>query len=195
MTGGGDARTAMRRKDRGKDDAWIRDFLAQARWGVAAFTDDGGQPFVNSNLFWYDPDRHAVYLHTARTGRTPEVLARSRSVCFTTSEMGRLLPADEALEFSVEYAGVVVFGTGVTVEDLAEAREALYGLLRKYAPHLEPGRDYRGITDEEMARTAVFRIDVEDWTGKAKTEADGFPGAFHVPAPSLLPGVFRGESG
>ena len=193
MTGGGDARTTMRRRDRGKDDGWIREFLTQARWGVAAFTDDGGQPFVNANLFWYDPERHAVYLHTARTGRTPGLLARERPVCFTTSEMGRLLPADEALEFSVEYAGVVVFGPGVTVADGAEARAALDGILRKYAPHLEPDRDYRGITDEEMARTAVFRIDVESWSGKAKTEADDFPGAFHVPAPSLLPGAFRGE--
>jgi nitroimidazol reductase NimA-like FMN-containing flavoprotein (pyridoxamine 5'-phosphate oxidase superfamily) len=161
---------------------------------VAAFTDDSGQPFVNSNLFWYDEDRHAVYLHTARTGMTPDVLSRPRAVCFTTSEMGRLLPADEALEFSVEYAGVVVFGTGVTVSDPAEARAALDGLLVKYAPHLEPDRDYRGITEAEMARTAVFRIDVEEWSGKAKVEADDFPGAFRVPPPDFLETGFRDGS-
>lgn len=194
MTPGDGSRTGLRRRDRGKDDAWIRAFLRQGRWGVAAFTDDSGQPFVNSNLFWYDEDRHAVYLHTARTGMTPDLLSRPRAVCFTASEMGRLLPADEALEFSVEYAGVVVFGTGVTVSDPAEARAALDRLLVKYAPHLEPGRDYRGITEAEMARTAVFRIDVEEWSGKAKVEADDFSGAFRIPPPDFLETGFRDGS-
>ena len=185
----------MRRRDRGKDDSWIREFLTQARWGVVAVTDASGQPFVNSNLFWYDAERNAVYTHTARTGRTPDLLEAPRPVCFTTSEMGRLLPADEALEFSVEYAGVVVFGEGRTVLDVPEARAALEGLLDKYAPHLERERDYRGITDEEMARTAVFRIDIQEWSGKAKSEADEFPGAFRVSPPPMLPMGFKEGEG
>lgn len=147
----------------------------------------GEQPLVNSNLFVYDPGRHAIYIHTARTGLTRDNLSRPAPVCFSAFEMGRLLPADEALEFSVEFASATAFGTGGLVEDPAEARAALQMLLDKYAPELRPGRDYRAITEGELKRTSVYRIDIEEWTGKLKLVEDGFPGAFHVPPPDIFP--------
>ena len=99
--------------------------------------------------------------------------------------MGRLLPASEALEFSVEYAGFTAFGTGRVVEEEHEARTALQMLLDKYAPHLKPGEDYRPITDEEIARTAVYRIDIETWSGKQKEVEADFPGAYDLPSVPL----------
>ncbi len=179
-------RTRIRRRDRAQDDAWIRSFVGQARVGVLAVA-RGAQPFLNSNLFAYDPGRHAVYVHTARTGLTRDNLSRPVPVCFSAFEMGRLLPAEEALEFSVEFASATAFGTGCVVEDPAEAREALQMLLDKYAPELRPGRDYRAITDGELGRTSVYRVDVEEWTGKLKVEKDDFPGAFRAPPPDLFP--------
>jgi nitroimidazol reductase NimA-like FMN-containing flavoprotein (pyridoxamine 5'-phosphate oxidase superfamily) len=92
--------------------------------------------------------------------------------------MGRLLPADEALEFSVEYRGVTVFGTAAVVTDEAEATYGLQLLLDKYFPHLSPGKDYRPITTEELRRTGVYRIEIEQWSGKQKQVAADFPGAF-----------------
>ena len=92
--------------------------------------------------------------------------------------MGRLLPADVALEFSVEFAGVTVFGTATIIKEADEARHALQQLLDKYAPHLRPERDYHPTTDEELARTAVYRIDIEAWSGKKKEVAPDFPGAY-----------------
>lgn len=178
-------RTDIRRRDRARDDAWTRNLIEQARVGVLAVT-RGDQPFLNSNLFVYDSGRHAVYIHTARTGLTRDNLSRPVPVCFSAFEMGRLLPADEALEFSVEFAGVTAFGTGRVVEDPAEAREALQMLLDKYAPELRPDRDYRAITEGELKRTSVYRIDIEEWTGKLKLVEDEFPGAFYVPPPEIF---------
>ncbi len=169
--------TELRRKDRGvEDEAFLNERLASAAFGVLAMADDD-QPVVNINLFAHDPDRRAIYLHTARTGRTRETLEANPKVAFAAGEMGRLLPADEALEFSVEYASVVVFGTATVVEG-DEARTGLQLLLDRYAPHLRPGRDYRGITDDELDRTAVYRIDIDAWSGKRKSAEPGFPGAF-----------------
>lgn len=181
-------RADIRRRDRARDDAWTRDFIRQARVGILAMT-RGGQPLVNSNLFVYDAGRHAIYIHTARTGLTRDHLSRPVPVCFSAFEMGRLLPADEALEFSVEFASVTAFGTGGVVEDPAEARTALQMLLDKYAPELRPGRDYRAITEGELKRTSVYRIDIAEWTGKLKLVEDEFPGAFHVPPPEIFPRV------
>lgn len=179
--GPADARSRVRRRDRGKDEHWVRAFLEVAPFGFLATVDRGGQPFLNSNLFVYDADRHCIYMHTHRTGRTRDNVEGSQKVAFSAAAMGRLLPAPEALEFSVEYAGVVAFGEGRVVEDDGEAREALQRLLDKYAPHLEPGRDYRPTTDDELNRTAVYRIDIETWSGKQKEVEEDFPGAFELP--------------
>ena len=178
---GGDARTEMRRHDRGKDDVWIKAFLQAAPYGFMATVGDEGQPFLNSNLFVYDEEAHCIVLHTARTGRTRDNIDAHEKVCFSVAGMGRMLPADQALEFSVEYAGVVVFGTGRVITDLDEARDGLQMILDRYAPHLKPERDYRGITLDEMKRTATYRIDIEAWSGKQKQEAADFPGAYEMP--------------
>lgn len=175
----------VRRKDRAiEDDAWIRAYLATAPAGALAMVHDG-QPFINSNLFVYAPEKHAIYMHTARIGRTPalfdETAPDGQPVCFSTFSMGRLLPADEALEFSVEYEGVTVFGRGRKVDDDTEATYALQLLLDKYAPHLQPGRDYRPITPDELKRTAVYRIEIDNWVGKQKQAEADFPGAFTYP--------------
>ena len=58
-------------------------------------------------------------------------------------------------------------------------------LLDKYAPHLKPGIDYRPTTDEELHRTAVYRIDIETWSGKQKEVAEDFPGAFSLEVPPV----------
>lgn len=171
--------TEIRRSDRAvTDEAWICALLHRAPVGVLAFN-QGDQPFLNSNLFVYDEEAHAIYMHTARVGRTPASLASETKICFTVFEMGRLLPADEALEFSVEYSGVTVFGTAVTLEDPVEAKHGLQLLLDKYAPHLRPDVHYRGITSDEMKRTAVYRINIHEWSGKKKEVGQDFPGAYY----------------
>ena len=169
----------VRRSDRAvEDDTWIRAFLHRAPSGVLATVHEG-QPFINSNLFAYDETAHAIYMHTAQVGRTRANIEGDERVCFSISEMGRLLPADEALEFSVEYAGVAVFGSAELVHDKDEATHALQMLLDKYAPHLKPERDYRPINDAELKRTAVYRIRIENWSGKKKEVEADFPGAFY----------------
>lgn len=191
-----DARSQVRRRDRGKDEAWVRAFLAAAPYGFFATVDAEGQPYLNSNLFVYDDERRCIYLHTHRTGRTRDNVDAAERVAFSTAAMGRLLPAPEALEFSVEYSGVTAFGTGRVVADPLEAKAALQALLDKYAPHLAAGRDYRATTDEELARTAVYRIDIEAWSGKQKEVAEDFPGAFEPPAlPVPFPARTEGTSG
>jgi uncharacterized protein len=171
----------VRREDRAvNDESWIRALLRRAPVGYLATVYDG-QPFINSNLFVYDEERHLIYTHTARSGRTQTNVAQAERICFTVSEMGRLLPAKEALAFSVEYAGVVVFGQAHIIADAAEAEYGLQLLLDKYAPHLRPGQDYRAITAEELKRTAVYRITIDSWSGKKKEVAPDFPGAYFYP--------------
>lgn len=171
-----------RRRDRAKEDPFIRSLLARVPFGVLATVHEG-RPFVNTNLFVYDPSAHRIYIHTARTGRTPENAAAGGPATFTAAVMGRMLPAPTALEFSVEYAAAVVFGTLRAVEEEAGKREALERIMARYAPHLEPGKDYRPITAEELFRTGVHVLEIEAWSGKQKVVAPDFPGAYTFEGP------------
>jgi len=175
--------TAVRRRDREKHDAWTRTFLERALTGVLATVWEG-RPYVNSNLFVYDGTGHRLYLHTARTGRTPGIVEEGGAASFTAWTMGRLLPAPEALEFSVEYAAAVVFGSLRAVAEPGEKRIALELIMGKYAPHLEAGRDYRPITPGEVERTGVHALEIDAWSGKEKVVAPDFPGAYSLPVPT-----------
>jgi hypothetical protein len=175
--------TRMRRSDKAADDRWIRALLHRAPTAALA-TVSAGQPFINMNLFVYDEAAHAIYMHTAGEGRTRTNVEGEARISFAVWEMGRLLPADTALEFSVEYAGVVVFGRASIIQDEKEAQRALQMLLDKYAPQLRPGRDYRPITAEEIARTSVYRIAIEAWSGKDNFKPADYPGAFFYHQPS-----------
>jgi len=171
-------RTKMRRSDREvNDEVWIKALLQRAPVSTLATVHDG-QPFLNSNIFVYDETEHVIYLHTARMGRTRANIEIYDHVCFSVYEMGRLLPADTALEFSVEYASVIVFGTATRVSDMEQATNALHLLLRKYAPHLQAGLDYRSVVPEELTRTSVYCITIEEWSGKKKEVPEDFPGAY-----------------
>ncbi len=186
------APAAVRRADRAvDDDAWIRATLDAVPFGTLATVADG-RPFLNANLFVYDAEAHAIYLHTARVGRTAANVdagaPAGAEVCFGVFRMGRLLPAPEALEFSVEYEGVTAFGRARHVEDPAEAARALQLILDRYAPHLRPGTDYRSITEGELQRTAVWRLDIESWAGKRKAVAEDFPGAYTFIPPASMAG-------
>jgi nitroimidazol reductase NimA-like FMN-containing flavoprotein (pyridoxamine 5'-phosphate oxidase superfamily) len=167
-----------RRKDKAVEDPqWIREMLISGSYGVLA-TCQADQPYARPTLFVYDQEAGVIYLHGARHGRTPDAIQSNPRVCFCVSEMGRLLPANTALEFGVEYASVVIFGKASLVEEEEQARRALQMLLDKYFPHMRPGEHYRPIVPEELERTAVYRIEIEEWSAKEAQAPAGFPGAF-----------------
>jgi uncharacterized protein len=171
------------RKDRAvHEDAWIKTALRHAQMGVLATVHDS-QPFINMNLFVYDEEHNAITLHTAGEGRTRFNITQNNRVCFGISHMGRLLPASEALEFSVEYSGVVVFGRIEVVEDLDQIRRFFLMLFEKYAPQARFGTDLPLPPDAEFRRPTVYRIPIDAWSGKKKEAAADFPGAYDYATP------------
>ena len=157
--------SAQRRAEYAQDDEWIEDFLRRAPIGHIATRWDG-QPFITPTLFWYDHEREAIYFHSNVSGRVRANAERHPEVCFEACEMGKLLPSNVALEFSIQYESVMVFGAVSVLDDDADKRRALQGLLEKYFPGMQAGRDYRPITDAELKRTSVYAVKIESWSGK-----------------------------
>ena len=148
-----------------REQEWIRAFLREARVAHIASARDG-QPFLTPSTFWFDEENHQIIYHSNITGRIRSNIENNPRVCLEVSELGKMLPSNVALEFSLQYRSVVVFGTARLVSDLQEARRVLYGLIRKYFPLLTPGREFREITDKELRATSVYALRIEEWSGK-----------------------------
>ncbi len=148
-----------------RDDDWIHTFLQDAKVGHIASSWDN-QPFVNPSTFWFDEANHQIIFHSNSAGRIRANIEHNPKVCLEVSELGRLLPSNVALEFSLQYKSVLVFGAARLIPDPAEARRALYGLLNKYFPAMSANMEFRPITDKELRATSVYAIAIEAWSGK-----------------------------
>lgn len=155
----------QRRPHLTKDEAWIRAFLKEAKVGhIATAIDD--QPFLNPTTFWLDEENHQIVFHSNVAGRVRSNIESNPKVSLEASELGRLLPSNVAVEFSLQFRSVVVFGTARVITDPAEARRLLYGLISKYFPNMTAGKEYREITDKELRATSIYAIEIESWSGK-----------------------------
>ena len=165
-------RSQVRREDYAvTDETWIKGVLAQGAYGVLA-TCHENQPFATPVNYVYSEEDHALYFHGARVGRTRANMALNPQVCFNVSEMGRLVPGEISSEFGVAYKSVTVFGSAEVVEDEEAVVKALLGLMTKYFPEHVPGEDYPIPTPEELKRTAVYKIKIEEWSAKQIEEED-----------------------
>lgn len=153
-----------------RDDEWIRAFLREARVGHIASARDG-QPFLNPSMFWFDEANHQIIFHSNVAGRIRSNIESNPKVCFEASELGKLLPANVALEFSLQFRSAIVFGSARLVNDPEEARRVMYSLIHKYFPTMTAGREFREITDKELQRTSVYAIQIEEWSGKENWKA------------------------
>ena len=169
-----------------RDDEWIRSFLKQAKVGHIASARDG-QPFVNPSSFWFDEQNHQIVFHSNVAGRIRSNIETNPRVAFEASELGNLfLASNIALELSLQYRSVVVFGTARIVTDADEARRCLYGLISKYFPQLTPGKELRPITDNELKRTSVYSIQIEEWSGKENWQEEAVQSDEWPPLPDHL---------
>lgn len=148
-----------------RDDNWIRDFLRRAQIAHIASRWDH-QPFITPSTFFYDEANHRLIFHSNLAGRIRENIERHPEVCVEVSEMGKVLPSNIALEFSLQFRSAVVFGKARLIEDEDEKRQVLHKLIAKYFGDMELGKDYRPATDKELKRTSVYEIKIESWSGK-----------------------------
>ena len=148
-----------------RDDQWIKSFLRRSLIGHVAHA-AGSQPFITPTNFWYDEGNHRIIFHSNITGRTRSNIEKHPLVCFETSKYGRLLPSNAALEFSIQYRSVMVFGKVKIVSESHEKRLVLEKLIDKYFPDVRPGMEYRPITQKELERTSVYSIEIDSWSGK-----------------------------
>lgn len=159
-----------RRPQNRQDEDWIRELLARVNIGCVAtvWKSENGQPFpfITTLAYAYRPETHDIVYHTNITGRLWANVGQGHPATFEATEIGCLLPSNTPLELSVQYRSVVAFGTARLLMDREEAREALRVLSERLFPDLQIGQQTRPILDADLARTSVYSLAVERWSGK-----------------------------
>lgn len=148
-----------------REDDWIRGILQRGQIAHIASSWDG-QPFVTPTTFFYDQAGHRLIFHSNIAGRIRANIEHNPKVCVEVSEMGKVLPSNVALEFSLQYRSVMVFGTAHLIEDNEERVSVLHQLIGKYFSEMKLGKDYRPVTEKELRQTSVYEIKIESWSGK-----------------------------
>ena len=175
------SRTDVRRKkSEMKDESQIKSLLHSAPFGHMASV-HGSQPFLIPLIYVYVEEDHAVYFHGAPVGRTRANIELNPNVCFNVTRFGRVLLADTISKFNIEYNSATIFGKASRIDEHKEKEQILILLAEKFSPHFSYGEDYPKLSDDDIKTTAIFKIKIEEWSGKQNEEASDFKNAYTYP--------------
>lgn len=155
----------MRRSDREiTDAAQIADFLEKEQIIRVAFYDSGEIYIVPVNYGYHcENGQYCFYYHGAKAGRKYALAEQNPSVGFEIDGRYALVNAETACGHSAQYMSVIGTGTVCIVKDAAEKERGLRCLMQQTTGNAEWDFDAA-----VMQKTAVFRLDVQTMTCKAK---------------------------
>jgi nitroimidazol reductase NimA-like FMN-containing flavoprotein (pyridoxamine 5'-phosphate oxidase superfamily) len=104
---------------------------------------------------------NALYFHSAKVGKKIDLITRNNNVCFEITTDHGIMNTGIPCNWENRYACVIGYRKAFLVDDPEDKIRALTILVGHYAP----GTIY-DLSEENLSRTAVIRIDMEEMTGK-----------------------------
>ncbi len=130
---------------------------------------EDGLPYVIPLSYHYDgknPDR--LYLHGSIRSRAMEALASGVPVCVTVTLTDGLVYSRKAMNHSMNYRSVVLFGTAREVTNHDEKFELFDQMVQRYFPDRLLERDYNPPPAADLGVTALVEVQIEEWNAKAR---------------------------
>lgn len=157
----------MRRSDRARDLDFSLALIDRCTHGVAALSTGPDEAPYCLPLSLVRRGM-SLYFHCAREGRKTDLLRRDPRVCVTF--VGGDRPAYEADKdnYTTYFQSVIATGRAVEVTEDGEKREALELLCRRMTPDAMVGDNFDRAVSKSLQATAVWRIDLDEITGKEK---------------------------
>lgn len=155
----------MRRNDRAQDREFILGLIDRCTHGVMAISTGESVPYCLPLSFVRVGDD--LYFHCAQEGRKIELLRRFPQVCITFVGDDRPAFVPPAI-YTTYFQSAIVTGTAVEITAPAEKAEALRALCRKMTPEFMSG--FESAAEKSLSVTAVWKIHMEDISGKAKLD-------------------------
>lgn len=156
----------MRRKDReitGLDEklALLKDRKV-CRLGISLHD----EPYiVPLNFGWTFADNAlTLYFHSAKEGKKTDIMRANPRACFEVDCNHALIRADTACKYGFRFTSLIGFGNITFIENQEEKRLALNVLMRHQTGEDKPF----DFTDAEIDAVSVFKLSVNEWTGKGR---------------------------
>lgn len=133
---------------------------------------DADQPYVVPLNYGYSHNGGALtlYFHSAREGRKIDIISRNNKACFEIDCDHRLVEGERACDYGFIYSSVIGFGTVEFIENNDEKIIALNYLMKH-----QTGMDIHHDFGDMLARVAVYKLSVSEFTGKRKPLPDKPP--------------------
>ena len=144
------------------------EILGQGLVAHVGFIEDG-LPYVIPLSYHYDnkkPDR--LFLHGSIRSRAMELLATGAPVCVTVTLTDGLVFSRKAMNHSMNYRSVVLFGTAHEVTDHDEKFALFDQMVQRYFPDRLLERDYNPPPASDLGVTALVEVQIEEWNAKAR---------------------------
>ena len=111
--------------------------------------------------FEYDNDKLTLYFHGASEGKKHDIIAKNPVACFEIDCSHKLIEAEQACDYTMEYESVIGSGKIVQCVDKSEKINALKYLMKQYAKNKE-----FDFPDHVVDSVKVFKLEVSEVTGK-----------------------------
>lgn len=152
----------MRRKERELSKEEAIEVIKKCDICRIGLVDDGMPYIVPMNFgYTYENEKLCLYFHGAREGRKIDIINKNNKVCFEMDCSHKLITAEVACNYTMEFESVM--GTGVIeiLTDFDEKITALNYIMRSYSDALN------FTYNEKMVNVVnVFKLPVDDFTAK-----------------------------
>ena len=130
---------------------------------------EDGLPYVIPLSYHYDSENpEKLYLHGSVRSRALEVMAGGAPVCVTVTITDGLVYSRKAMNHSMNYRSVVLFGTAREVTDHDEKFALFDKMVQRYFPDRLLERDYNPPPASDLGVTSLVEVHVEEWSAKAR---------------------------
>jgi nitroimidazol reductase NimA-like FMN-containing flavoprotein (pyridoxamine 5'-phosphate oxidase superfamily) len=150
----------MRRLDREMPESFALGIADKCEWAVISMIDKEGDPYcIPVSVV---RDGRYIYFHSAHEGKKKDSLKNNPKVCVCC--VGDTKRAKD--KFTTEFESAVIFGRADEVTDENEKIRILRLLCIRHTP--DNMINFDAAVKKSIARTAVWRITIDEITGKRK---------------------------
>ena len=130
---------------------------------------EDGVPMVIPMTYHYDSERpDIIYIHGGVKSRAMDRMASGIPLCVTVTITDGLVYSRKALNHSVNYRSVMLFGAAGEVTDEGEKYALMDQMVQRYFPDRLVGRDYYEPPSGDLGITTIVEVQIEDWSAKAR---------------------------
>jgi len=127
-----------------------------------AFSDNNVPYIVPMNFgYEYKSNKLILYFHGAKEGKKHDIMKKNPAACFEIDCSHKLIEADEACNYTMEYESVIGNGNITVCIEKFDKINALNHLMKKYAKD----REFK-FPDHVLETVTVFKLEVSELSGK-----------------------------